>query len=189
MRNSRNDCKADTSMQPKIPNGRVLEREVFPTKISHFYVIPIYGILMLLIVQRKIDGNKKFVRWRLVHRMRWWYCIIRYTNRPNYIGDVVRFDEFSCDASDRRAVDFAVVTLYDSTGTWVFSTKNVRKRLLEGTLDRVGASWKNRSLPRYVVLLGIELRKLPRTSSDSKWLLVQSPRWGPKQSRNLRVWD
>lgn len=117
MRNSRNDCKADTSMQPKIPNGRVLEREVFPTKISHFYVIPIYGILMLLIVQRKIDGNKKFVRWRLVHRMRWWYCIIRYTNRPNYIGDVVRFDEFSCDASDRRAVDFAVVTLYDSTGT------------------------------------------------------------------------
>lgn len=53
---------------------------------------------------------------------------------------MVRFDEFSCDASDRRAVDFAVVTLYDSTGTWVFSTKNVKKMLLEGTLAGVGAS-------------------------------------------------
>lgn len=100
--------------------------------------------------------------------MRWWYCIIRYTNTPNYIGDVVRFDEFSRDASDRRAVDFAVVTLYDSTGTWVFSTKNVKKRLLERTLDGVGASRKNRALPRYAVFLGIALRKLPRTSSDSK---------------------
>lgn len=57
MRNSRNDCVADSSMQPMIPNGRILERGIFPMKISHFYVIPIYGILMLLIVQH--NGSER----------------------------------------------------------------------------------------------------------------------------------
>lgn len=145
MRNSRNDCEADSSMQSKIPNvysytrTRNIPNEDFAflrdSNLRNFDVAD-----RAIHWQRKIDGSKKFVRWRLVHRMRCWYCIIRYTNTPNYIGDVVRFDEFSCDASDRRAVDFAVVTLYDSTGTWVFSTKNVKKKLLEGTLDGVGAS-------------------------------------------------
>lgn len=41
-------------------------------------------------------------------------------------------------AIDAPSMGFAVVTLYDSTGTWVFSTKNVKERLLQGILDIVG---------------------------------------------------